>query len=136
MTTFESALYYANPGQERQRLWCKEQKPEIELKFKDMKRDINADLGQKVREILRQTPNDHRAIMDACQRVEEAEDNLARLLNEGVEAEAARLKTAFMHSALNHPGEPVSLTKKSENVSRATPRLKARIAVRSANDSS
>ncbi|KAF7350357.1 hypothetical protein MVEN_01340400 [Mycena venus] len=104
MTTYES-LYYSNPGQERLRLWTKEKKPEIEQKFKEMKRDINAELGQRVRDILRRTPYDHYAIMNACQAAQEEEAEVARLLSEGVEAETVRMKTVFMHAALNHPGE-------------------------------
>ncbi|KAF7349346.1 hypothetical protein MSAN_01724200 [Mycena sanguinolenta] len=103
MTTFESALYYANPGEERLRLWRKEKTPEIELKFKDMQRDINADLGARVREILHRPTYDHSVVLNLCKSAEEEEKELSRLLHEGVEAEAARLKTSFMHAALNHP---------------------------------
>ncbi|KAJ6493004.1 hypothetical protein C8R45DRAFT_1095527 [Mycena sanguinolenta] len=107
MTTFESALYYANPGEERLRLWRKEKTPEIELKFKDMQRDINADLGERVREILRGPTYNHSAIPGLCTAAEGEEKELSRLLHEGVEAEAARLKTSFMHAALNHPDASV-----------------------------
>ncbi|KAF7350345.1 hypothetical protein MVEN_01339200 [Mycena venus] len=103
MKTYES-VYFSNPGQERLRLWTREKKPEIEHEFKEMKRDIDAALGQRVRDILRQTPSDHYGNMNSFQAAEEAE--VARLLREGVEAEAARMKAVFMHAALNHPGEP------------------------------
>jgi hypothetical protein len=110
MTTFESALYYANPGQERLRLWQKENKHEIELEFKDMQRDIDAELGQSIRKII-QAPHEHQAIVRLCQAADKKVAELAMVLNEGVEAEADRLRTTFMHAALTHPGESVGLSK-------------------------
>ncbi|KAF8189779.1 hypothetical protein K438DRAFT_931035 [Mycena galopus ATCC 62051] len=70
-----------------------------------MQRDINAKLGQGVRELLGQTPYDHRALMNLYQEAEEEQAELQMLLREGFEAEAAQLKTSFMHAALNHPDE-------------------------------
>lgn len=103
---------YANltPGEERLRLWRKEKEPEIQLKFKDIQRDINAELGQGVRELLRRRPYDYNhAIMSLYQAAEEKEKELESFLKEGLKAEEARLKEAFIFATFNHPHEPVSL---------------------------
>ncbi|KAJ7336188.1 hypothetical protein DFH08DRAFT_965085 [Mycena albidolilacea] len=103
MTTYANL----NPGEERLRLWRKEKEPEIQLKFKDIQRDINAELGQRVRELLRRRPYDYNhAIMSLYQAAEEKEKELESFLKEGLKAEEARLKEAFIFAAFNHPHEP------------------------------
>ncbi|KAK7019115.1 hypothetical protein R3P38DRAFT_1290586 [Favolaschia claudopus] len=106
MTTYESVEYHANPGEERSRLWRKEKQHEIELKSRELTRDINADLGQRVRDILLHTPYDFGAVARLCQEAEKQEAEIAGMLSEGIEAETARLRTGFMNAALDHPGEP------------------------------
>jgi len=87
---------YYRSGEERLRLWYMEKQPEIALKFAEMRRDNNAALGQRIRDALRRRPDDHQTVLALCRRAEEEEFALANLLNEGVEAEAARLQTAYM----------------------------------------
>ncbi|KAK7046576.1 hypothetical protein R3P38DRAFT_2874559 [Favolaschia claudopus] len=94
MTTYES---------ERSRLWRKEKQHEIELQFKEVTRDINADLGRRVRDILLQTTYDFGAVARLCQEAEKQEAEIAGMLSEGIEAETARLRTGFMNAALDHP---------------------------------
>ncbi|KAJ7028004.1 hypothetical protein C8F04DRAFT_1120728 [Mycena alexandri] len=105
MASFESALYYSNPGEERLRLWRMEQEPQITLKFKEMQRDINARFGRKIRESLSQAPHDHQTVLQLWQEAEEEETQAGTLLHEGVEAQAAIVKADYLHAALSHPGE-------------------------------
>ncbi|KAJ7487841.1 hypothetical protein FB451DRAFT_1225653 [Mycena latifolia] len=109
MDAFEFPAYNASPGEERLRLWNIEKKPEIERRFKEMQREINAGLGQKIRNIVSRTPYDHNAVITLCKEAEEAEADIKRALNEGVEAEAKRLLEEYTLAALSHPGEPVSV---------------------------
>ncbi|KAJ6590712.1 hypothetical protein DFH09DRAFT_1140102 [Mycena vulgaris] len=106
MDPFELAAYHTNPGEERLRLWKIEKRTEIELKVKEMRRDRNAQLGQKIRDVLRQRPDDHHAVVKLCRVAEEEEAALESILNEGVQAEAERLSELYMHAALSHQGEP------------------------------
>ncbi|KAJ7152654.1 hypothetical protein C8R43DRAFT_1003195 [Mycena crocata] len=105
--TFGNPFDYStvSPGEERMRLWHMEKKPDIALKLNDIKRDKNAELGRQVREICRQRPNDYQAVVNLCREAEEAEATLEKLLQEGIDAEAERVKTAFVNIVLNHPGE-------------------------------
>ncbi|KAJ7637258.1 hypothetical protein DFH06DRAFT_653011 [Mycena polygramma] len=106
MATYESDFQYASQSAaERRRLWDMEKKPELDRKFEDLKRDNNADLGQRVRNILRETPHDHLAVLRLCAEAEDTENRLASMLYEGVEAEGQRLTSDFVQIVLNHPGE-------------------------------
>ncbi|KAJ7096642.1 hypothetical protein B0H15DRAFT_825873 [Mycena belliarum] len=106
MDAFEYARHNANPGKERLRLWNIEKKPEIEGRLKEMKRDSNALLGEKIKQALLHRPDDLYTVLKLCREAEEADADLESLVNESEEAEAERLLEVYRHAALTHPGEP------------------------------
>ncbi|KAJ7752466.1 hypothetical protein DFH07DRAFT_522045 [Mycena maculata] len=102
--------------EERLRLWYMEKKPEFDLKLSDMKRDCNAALGQRIRDVLRQRPDDHQAVRALCRMAEAEEVALEQALKEGVEVEAQNLRAALLTSALDHLGEPDPTTEVRERI--------------------
>ncbi|KAJ7053292.1 hypothetical protein C8F01DRAFT_1166967 [Mycena amicta] len=118
MTTFQRVAD-EQLQEEHVRLWRIEKGPDVKKDYDDMKRDQNARLGQAVRTImLRQHPpqvtHDHRRefrgqqlhdIRKLCEAAEREEQNLGDILHEGVEAQAANVKSVYVSAGLEHPGE-------------------------------
>ncbi|KAF7300551.1 hypothetical protein HMN09_00940000 [Mycena chlorophos] len=117
MTTFERVA--EDHLSERIRLWRIEKEPEVTKQYELMKRENDARLGQRVREVMARTPGkganatqrgalykeqlgEIRVLCDAAAGEEEA---LSNILHEGVEAEAANLKRAYLKATMEHPEE-------------------------------
>ncbi|KAJ6608299.1 hypothetical protein B0H10DRAFT_2068353 [Mycena sp. CBHHK59/15] len=93
----------------RLRPWYMEKKLELGIQFDNMKREINARLGQELREALRQNPNDHQAVVKLCRAADTEEVKLGRALREGLQEEANRRQEELLSFALIHPNQSASL---------------------------